>query len=162
MNNKHLSWYKEINNNFIIASRAYFLQSLTCTRVNNLDYTVMILTPMEPWCWSCFARGRGLVNGLRHSDPYVLCKYLCLHLEYPHRQACIPRQGKSHPDTGRSLESCIFIVRESGWRYSPATRTPSNPGLPHIPIGFLYEVLYAHNASSSFLGEFFLDLLTVF
>ena len=25
MNNKHLSWYKEINNNFIIASRAYFL-----------------------------------------------------------------------------------------------------------------------------------------
>ena len=26
MNNKHLSWYKEINNNFVIASRAYFLQ----------------------------------------------------------------------------------------------------------------------------------------
>ena len=26
MNNKHLSWYKEINNNFIIASRAYFLK----------------------------------------------------------------------------------------------------------------------------------------
>ena len=25
MNNKHLSWYEEINNNFIIASRAYFL-----------------------------------------------------------------------------------------------------------------------------------------
>ena len=23
----------------------------------------MILTPMEYWCWSCFARGRGLVNG---------------------------------------------------------------------------------------------------
>ena len=63
MNNKHLSWYKEINNNFIIASRAYFLQSPTCTRVNNLDYIVMLLTPMEPWCWSCFARERGLVNG---------------------------------------------------------------------------------------------------
>ena len=28
MNNKHLSWYKEINNNFIIASRAYFLHVL--------------------------------------------------------------------------------------------------------------------------------------
>ena len=28
MNNKHLSWNKEINNNFIIASRAYFLQVL--------------------------------------------------------------------------------------------------------------------------------------
>ena len=41
---------KEINNNFIIASRAYFLQSPTCTRFNNLDYTVMILTPMESWC----------------------------------------------------------------------------------------------------------------
>ena len=26
MNNKHLSWNKEINNNFIIASRAYFVQ----------------------------------------------------------------------------------------------------------------------------------------
>ena len=25
MNNKHFSWNKEINNNFIIASRAYFL-----------------------------------------------------------------------------------------------------------------------------------------
>ena len=25
MNNKHLSWYEEINNNFIIAYRAYFL-----------------------------------------------------------------------------------------------------------------------------------------
>src|SRR3989337_2562389 len=37
MNNKHLSYNKEVNNNFIIASRAYFLQSPTCTRVNNLD-----------------------------------------------------------------------------------------------------------------------------
>ena len=41
----------------------YFLQSPICTRVNNLDYIVMILTPMESWCWSCFARERGLVNG---------------------------------------------------------------------------------------------------
>ena len=28
MNNKHLSWYKEISNNFIISSRAYFLQNM--------------------------------------------------------------------------------------------------------------------------------------
>src|SRR3954462_1496261 len=35
-------------------------------------------------------------------------------LEDPHRLACLPRQGKSHPDTGRSLQSCIFIVQESG------------------------------------------------
>ena len=41
MNNKHSSWYKEINNNFIIASRAYFLQSPTCTRVNNLVHIAM-------------------------------------------------------------------------------------------------------------------------
>ena len=44
MNNKHLSWNKEMNNNFIIASRTYFLHYPTCTRVNNLDCTVMILT----------------------------------------------------------------------------------------------------------------------
>ena len=31
MNNKHLSWNKKINNNFIIASRAYFLQNHGCT-----------------------------------------------------------------------------------------------------------------------------------
>ena len=41
MNNKHLSWNKEINNNFIIASRAYFLQSPTCTRVNSLVHIAM-------------------------------------------------------------------------------------------------------------------------
>ena len=46
MNNKHLSWYKEIDNNFIIASRAYFLQSPTCTRVNNLVHIAMWLTPI--------------------------------------------------------------------------------------------------------------------
>ena len=51
---------------------------------------------------------------------------------YPYRQACLPRQGKSLPDTGRSLQSCIFIVQESGRRYSPAIRTPPNPGLPHL------------------------------
>ena len=64
MNNKPLSWIRKYNiNNFIIASRAYFHQSTACTRVSNLDYIVMNLTPMESWCWSCFAHGRGLVNG---------------------------------------------------------------------------------------------------
>ena len=33
--------YKEINNNFIIASRAYFLRSPTFTRVNNLVHITM-------------------------------------------------------------------------------------------------------------------------
>ena len=45
-------------------------------------------------------------------------------LEYPHRQACHPRQGKSHPDTGRSLQSCIFIVQESG---EGIVRLPEHP-----------------------------------
>ena len=33
---------KEINNYLIIASRAYFLQSPTCTRVYNLVHIVML------------------------------------------------------------------------------------------------------------------------
>ena len=32
---------------------------------------------------------------------------------HPNRQACLPRQGESHPDTGRSLQSFIFIVQQS-------------------------------------------------
>jgi hypothetical protein len=39
------------NNNIIIASRAYFLQSPTCTRVNNLVILVP-LTSMAFWCYS--------------------------------------------------------------------------------------------------------------
>src|SRR3954470_24907722 len=45
-------------------------------------------------------------------------------LEYPHHQACLPRQGKFHPDTGRSLQSCIFIVQESG---EGIVRLPEHP-----------------------------------
>ena len=45
MDNKRLSWTRKYNNNqFIIASRAYFQQSPTCTRVNNLVHIVMWLT----------------------------------------------------------------------------------------------------------------------
>ena len=45
MDNKRLSWTRKYNNNlFIIASRAYFLQSPTCTRVNNLVHITMWLT----------------------------------------------------------------------------------------------------------------------
>ena len=35
---------------------------------------------------------------------------------YPYCLACLPRQGESHPDTGQSLQSCIFIVQQSGRR----------------------------------------------
>ena len=45
MDNKRLSWTRKYNNNlFIIASRAYFQQSPTCTRVNNLVHIAMWLT----------------------------------------------------------------------------------------------------------------------
>ena len=45
MNNRQLSWTRKYNNNhFIIASRAYFQQSPTCTRVNNLVHITMWLT----------------------------------------------------------------------------------------------------------------------
>ena len=42
----------------VIASRAYSQQSPTCTRVNQ-----MYLIPTALMCISCFACGRGLVNG---------------------------------------------------------------------------------------------------
>ena len=42
MDNKRLSWTRKYNNNqFIIASRAYFQQPPTCTRVNNLVHIAM-------------------------------------------------------------------------------------------------------------------------
>ena len=44
-------------------------------------------------------------------------------------------QGKSHPDTGRSLQSCIFVVLESGDDDSPAVRTPPSLGLPQRSSG---------------------------
>src|SRR4051812_12861595 len=76
--------------------------------------------------------------------------------EYPHRQACLPCQGKSHLDTGRSLQSCIFIVQESGSRYSPATRTPPNPGLPQACTHFFQSALRQyryHLRKSHFEGK---------
>ena len=42
MNNKHLSWYKEININFIIASRAYFLQCYDVYRTWSVPYHVPV------------------------------------------------------------------------------------------------------------------------
>jgi hypothetical protein len=49
---------KKYDNNNIIASREYFLQSPTCTRVNNL----VILAPLTPMAFRCysyaFARGK--------------------------------------------------------------------------------------------------------
>src|SRR3989337_1385175 len=58
MDNKGLSRTRKYNNNhFIIASRAYFQQSPTCTRVNNLvlhgnesnTHRVLVLIMFFPW-----------------------------------------------------------------------------------------------------------------
>jgi hypothetical protein len=49
------------NNNIIIASRAYFLQSSTCTRVNNL----VILAPLTPMAFRCYSYALHVVNLLR-------------------------------------------------------------------------------------------------
>ena len=79
-----------IINILLIASRVYFQQSPTCTRVNNLVHIAMWLTPNEFWGLIMFCLWeRFQSTGLQHSDPYVLCKSLChtvdaattLHLE---------------------------------------------------------------------------------
>ena len=41
------------------------------------------------------------------------------------RQACHPRKGESHPDTGKGLLPCIFTAHESG--PCPIARTPEDP-----------------------------------
>jgi hypothetical protein len=46
------------NNNIIIASRAYFLQSPTCTRVNNLVNTCAFNTYDILVLFICVARGK--------------------------------------------------------------------------------------------------------
>ena len=50
----------EINSTKIIASRAYFQQTPTCTRVSNLVY-VASFTPMVIQCYSFFPHGRGFI-----------------------------------------------------------------------------------------------------
>ena len=52
MNNKHLSWNKEINNNFIIASRAYFLHSPQL----NLNTLLLDLAALSFCGWSKHSR----------------------------------------------------------------------------------------------------------
>ena len=41
------------------------------------------------------------------------------------RQACLPRKGESHLDTGGSLMSCIFMAHQSGPRH--IGWTPEDP-----------------------------------
>jgi hypothetical protein len=60
------------NNNIIIASRAYFLRSPTCTRVNNL-FKLAPLTAMAFWCYSYALHMVNLING---SDTFRSVLYL--------------------------------------------------------------------------------------
>ena len=62
------------------------------------------------------------------------------------RQACLPRKGESHPDTGQSLESCIFPVQQSGQSIqsgcmdTPLSRTPSpSPSRPRCLMSLLQK-----------------------
>ena len=64
------------NNHFIIASRAYFQQSPTCTRVNNLVHITMNPTPMG-FVHILLVREVYQSMSLNLSDPCVLYKSLC-------------------------------------------------------------------------------------
>jgi hypothetical protein len=57
---------KYYNNNIIIASRAYFLQSPTCTRVSNL----VILAPSTPMAFRCYSYALLVVNLINGSDTF--------------------------------------------------------------------------------------------
>src|SRR3954467_9377131 len=104
-----------------------------------------------------------LSYGLKPSGLYRHRRGLGLHKvgyngrrsKYPHRQACLPCQGKSHPDTGRSLQSCIFIVQESG---EGIVRLPEHPlildslnGLPQNALGLREQASWMHTHLVSFV-----------
>ena len=71
----------------LFASRAYLQQSPTCTRVQIIQLALVTdRDNISPYVMSIMlARGRGCVNGLNHSGPYVLCKSLMSpNLTLPH------------------------------------------------------------------------------
>ena len=65
------------NNHIIIASRAYYLQSPTCTRVNNLVNKLALNTNGIPVLLPCFACGKLYQKDLTCSDPFVFAR-LCV------------------------------------------------------------------------------------
>src|SRR4051812_33448980 len=76
-------------------------------------------------------------------------------LEYPHLQACLPRQGMSHPDTGRSLQSCIFIVQESG---EGIFRLPEHPLIQDplngpVAIRFIKDITVRYGMPNSIITD---------
>ena len=68
MNNKHLSWYKEINNNFIIASRAYFLHNSVWSPEGFHNSLEGVSDVSRLWRWQK-VRCKGLVDASFDTDP---------------------------------------------------------------------------------------------
>ena len=72
MNNKHLSWIKEINNNFIIASRAYFLQVwlsvilITRRSLTRLGFQLQVVST-----WSVIIRRLSARSGSDSKSPVL-------------------------------------------------------------------------------------------
>ena len=90
MNNKHLSWYKEINNNFILASRAYFLHVQHLFRTVMLGFLVMwrdLVSGASDLCkssttmttaprhWSLGARARNFLTIIDQVKPAPIGKW---------------------------------------------------------------------------------------
>ena len=78
MNNKHLSWNKEINNNFIIASRAYFQQCVQWVDAgeNMLCQSYFVDFAYAPTC-NYYERGKyGRRNFHDNKLPLVMLRLL--------------------------------------------------------------------------------------
>ena len=84
MNYKHLSSYKEINNNYIIASRAYFLQRHDW--FNSMLEVLSFLCQMIDYCFesldcrhmghACDSRGRSLKEICPRGNNKVIIYFL--------------------------------------------------------------------------------------
>ena len=85
-----LSWYKEINNNFIIASRAYFLQ-LVHNLCWKLECWLHIFAPTRAnRVWKGFSLSLSVcqLNCLRTSKGLSLGKLICLRRIYFSKHFC--------------------------------------------------------------------------
>ena len=71
------------NNNIIIASMAYFQQSPTCTRVNNL-VNFKHLTPMAFQCYSYALHVENFISGSDMFRSVCICISLRLHASLIH------------------------------------------------------------------------------
>ena len=87
----------------------------------------MLSYRLKPFGLYRHRRGLGLHRvGYKGGDLHIRIAKLAIH------------EKESPTRTWDEVQSCIFIVQESGRRYSPAIRTPPNPGLPQrsLALGF--------------------------